>query len=95
MFHFTGHFGESWKQSKDLRYITTCEKACTGPYKITFKENGSTDAYMNAGFIGNEQVWLNHWLDLQDMYVHTHRNDPKVLTFIVPFSLNCSLPSFN
>jgi len=52
---------------KDLRYVTTREKACTGPYKITFTENGSADAYMNAEFIGNENVWLNHWLDLQDI----------------------------
>jgi len=77
---------------KDLRYITR-EKACTGPYKITFTENVSANAYMNEEFIGNKHVWLNHLMDLQD--AHTHRNDLTLLTFIVPFSFNCSLPPFN
>jgi len=51
---------------KDLHYIT-CEKACTGPYKITFIENGSLDAYMNAEFIGNEHVCLTHLMGLQEI----------------------------
>jgi len=58
---------ETKNLGKDLRYITTCEKACTGPYKITCIENGSVGAYMNAEFIGNEHVWLNHLIGLQEI----------------------------
>jgi hypothetical protein len=61
---------------KTLHYITTCEKACTGPCKITFVENGSVNAYMNAKLIGNEHVWLNHWMGLQEIrtYIRIEMN---------------------